>query len=215
MRSNPPSPWGDSGSARDDTSWVDFHGRVIAGELRALETIAARGLPYLCGRLRCAFPQVDEDLLNAAAVDALIDYVRRPKSFSGAPGETLDDLMYRAAWRNAHDSLRSEARRHKREARYAKEAARQTPSRTVVDTVVRISADIRARAVETAATVVERKAAALWLDGERRTARLAEALGLSGLSMADQRLEVKRFKDRLLKRVARLLGQPRKRERRR
>lgn len=203
MRS-PPHQSADSESSRVEASWGDLHDRAIDGEPMALEAIVARGLPYLCSRLRCAFRQLDEDLLNRASVDALMDYVHCPKNFPCAPGETLDHLLYRAAWRNARDLLRGEARRHKREKRYVKEAAQQTSPGSCGDTALQIPADIRGRTLESAATIAERQATTLWLNGERRTARLAEALGLSVLSMADQRVEVKRFKDRLLKRVVRL-----------
>ena len=59
-----------------------------------------------------------------------------------------------------------------------------------------------------AANKRERAAVQLWLDGERRTQMFAEALALSHLPCHEQRVEVKRFKDRFLKRFLRLRRQP-------
>jgi hypothetical protein len=58
--------------------------------------------------------------------------------------------------------------------------------------------------LETAATDGERAALHLFLvQGERRTPPLAKALGLTDLPAYEQRCEVKRFKDRVLKRIER------------
>ena len=51
----------------------------------------------------------------------------------------------------------------------------------------------------------EREALFRWLNGESGTTPLAQALGISALSESQQRREVKRFKDRILKRIARLV----------
>jgi hypothetical protein len=48
----------------------------------------------------------------------------------------------------------------------------------------------------------EREAARLWID-EAGTDAIAAALGLAHLATDEQRREVKRFKDRLLKRLSR------------
>ena len=58
----------------------------------------------------------------------------------------------------------------------------------------------------------ERKAFIQWLDGERSTAALAVTLKLSHLSQSEQRREVKRFKDRILKRLSRLSEKSRRRK---
>ncbi len=49
----------------------------------------------------------------------------------------------------------------------------------------------------------ESKALELLLDGERKTAVFAEALGIGHLPTTDQRAEVKRVKDKLKKRIQR------------
>ena len=49
----------------------------------------------------------------------------------------------------------------------------------------------------------ESRALDLLLDGERKTAVFAEALGIGHLPMKDQRAEVKRVKDKLKKRIER------------
>jgi hypothetical protein len=57
----------------------------------------------------------------------------------------------------------------------------------------------------TAVSEAERTALCLLVDdAERRTRPLAIALGVDHLAFPEQRREVKRFKDRVLKRLARL-----------
>jgi hypothetical protein len=49
----------------------------------------------------------------------------------------------------------------------------------------------------------ERRAVLVWLAGERSTENIAAALGLSELLPEARKREAKRFKDRILKRLAR------------
>jgi RNA polymerase sigma-70 factor (ECF subfamily) len=113
----------------------------------------------------------------------------------------LERFIYRASWRNVADRIDSERRRRHRERRYAQEFQRGV--------VFPCSEDVPSQAAtltQIAGTVIdegERSALQLWLRGERRTAPLGAALGLAALSAAEQRREVKRFKDRVVKRILR------------
>jgi len=62
------------------------------------------------------------------------------------------------------------------------------------------------RAVIAAFTPAERRALDLQRGGERRTAVFADALGIADRPAAEQEAEVKRVKDRILKRLRRAVG---------
>jgi hypothetical protein len=105
--------------------------------------------------------------------------------------------------RNLANRLEADARRQRREATYASlQRAYAQP------TLPADSCDddkTRDLIVAVGASNTERTALTAWLEGERRTAPLALALGLTDLSPLAQRQEVKRFKDRLRRRLKRLL----------
>lgn len=181
----------------------DLHHRVIAGDQTALEDVVRRLIPFLRRRLRGAFHHGSDDLIDDAVQDSVIQYAFRPTVFDPSRGVSLERFLYLVSWRNMADSLAAEARRRIREAKYAECVARQYSAREFGETEFSIDHATR-RILEAADGDGERQALLRWLDGERRTAPLASALGLTALSLLDQRREVKRFKDRVLKRIARL-----------
>jgi hypothetical protein len=105
------------------------------------------------------------------------------------------------ARRNLTDRLRAESAFQDRQARYA-------GMQTVVlppDSQSRQSnIDVWAGVLAVTTDPRERRAAKLWLEGAGNDA-IAEALGVGHLPSDDRRREVKRFKDRLLKRLSRYL----------
>ena len=70
------------------------------------------------------------------------------------------------------------------------------------------TAERRTVLLAVAGNEAERLALSAWLNGTRSTPALAESLQISHLAASDQRREVKRFKDRILKRVSRLQTGP-------
>jgi hypothetical protein len=148
-------------------------------------------------------------MLNDAAEDAILEYGRSPARFDALRGVRLDRFLYMAAWRNAVNLLNTERRRQAREKTYAEAAP---IAHTALDFQQGAGSARRERFVrtgvtallETAVTDGERAALRLFLvQGERGTAPLAKALGLNDLPTSEQRCEVKRFKDRVLKRIRR------------
>jgi hypothetical protein len=107
-------------------------------------------------------------------------------------------LQYTAA-RNLADLLEVERRRQHRETRYVAER-RAAPSIVHTFEDGREDANTRRRILSVAQGASERQALIQWLHGERSTASLAATLALAHLSQTEQRREVKRFKDRVLKR---------------
>jgi RNA polymerase sigma-70 factor (ECF subfamily) len=183
-------------------SLPDLHARVVDGDRAALEAIAEDVLPRLRRELRRAFRRIADDALQDAAEDAVMDYARCPQDFDASSDESLNQCLYRAAWRNVADSLDADVNRRKREVRYAKETVPQdTPEMS--ECSGSIEADLTRRILGLAINDAEREALGCWLTGERGTERLAQALGVAVLPILEQRRTVKRFKDRILKRIAR------------
>lgn len=181
-----------------------LYDRLRAGDLAALDALAAALLPSLAERLRRRFPRIDEQLLNDAAEDALIDLAGRPERFDPERGVPLDDYLFGAAWRNAADRLRSEGRRRLREAEYARQQGDEflRPEMDAAEAQHDLDA-VLAVLGRAEASEAERQALRLLLEGERSSEVWAHVLGLSGLPPEARRRQVKRLKDRLLKRLRR------------
>jgi RNA polymerase sigma-70 factor (ECF subfamily) len=182
---------------------TELHTRVLDGDRTAIDSIAVSVLPLLRQRLQRSFPRAGDDVVHDAIEDAFMDYVTRPHTVGGCPSDTVATFLYRAAWRNVADLLERDSRRLRREVCYARETATHENVATADDRNSYREAQAKQRILDVALDAVERAALRLWLQGERRTEPLARALGLAGRSWSDQRREVKRFKDRVLKRILR------------
>lgn len=178
--------------------------RLMAGDPEAAEQFTAEFLPYLTRRLRRRFPRAPGDLRVDAVEDALLDHLRRPGRFDRSRGVPLEGCLFHASCRNLANSLDGERRRKARELRYASE----TPSTVAADVAPEPGADAMMTLLMStaAASSTEERAAKLWLSGERSTSALAEALQITELPITEQRTEVKRFKDRVVKRILRRLS---------
>jgi RNA polymerase sigma-70 factor, ECF subfamily len=184
-----------------------LHNRLLSGDRTALEELAEILLPSLCRQLRRAFPRSAHDIINDAVVDAIIGYGRDPSTFDPFRGPSLERFLYHVSWRNMADLLKAGARRLARETEYARQVTDQNRDTHIGGNTAFNASDGQSTwRLADAAGVVGRERAALrcWLDGETRTAPLAAALGAAGLTPSEQRREVKRFKDRVLKRLARV-----------
>jgi RNA polymerase sigma-70 factor (ECF subfamily) len=191
---------------------TELHRRVVAGSRDALNVVAEDLLPILNRRLRGAFRMVPQDAISDAAVDAIMDYISRPTRFDPARGR-LDAFLFQAAWRNVSDSLESIAARISRETRYAHAASLLAPPVLLTSDHDSAGSGVEDPDLDTLLQVlardersseVERVAVRLWAEGERRSEVFAALLGLDHRPPDEQRREVKRFKDRLVKRLRRL-----------
>lgn len=155
-------------------------------------------------RLQRVFPRTAADLIADAVEDALLEYARRPDRFDPSRDVPLERYLFTAASRNLINALDSERRRREREARCGEVmlAAKLEATLDELEAVRELETKLESSVV--ASSKHERAAVHLWLAGERRTQALAEALALSHLTFHNQRVEVKRFKDRILKRCLRL-----------
>jgi hypothetical protein len=171
--------------------------------MTTVDELPADLLARIVRRVRRSFPAVPVDFVADAAVDALVEYISHPHQFAGAA--TLDGLLTHAAKRNLQNRLLAERRRHAREREYA----RQRPRFTVLASARDGDARERHHALRRIRTAVctreELTAALMWLRDAAETDAIAAKLNLEHLPVAARRREVKRFKDRLLKRISRYM----------
>lgn len=178
-----------------------LHARVLAGDPGALECLDTVFLKVIPARLEHAFPRAPSDFAMDAAVDASLEYAANPAKFDPFRLPSVVDFVYMVAKRNLTDRLRTESALEDRQARYA---ATQTVVVLPHNQTERSDIDLWACVLAVTTDPSERRAAKLWLDDARNDA-ISEALGVGFLPSGDQRREVKRFKDRLLKRLSRYL----------
>jgi CheY-like chemotaxis protein len=174
-----------------------LHTRVLAGSPGALECLDALFLRRSPPRLQRAFPGVPWDFTIDATVDASLGYAAAPSSFDPLRLPDVIDFVYLIARRNLANRLSAERQRRIREEQYAREHAIGAGSRLQHE----IRELWRALVVVTD-TSAERRAIRCWLDGGSSHA-VAGCLGVGDLPTHIQQREVKRFKDRVLKRLSR------------
>ena len=186
----PPSP-------HDDP--VHLHARVLAGQPGALNCLAGVFLQRLPPRLQRAFPRVPWDFTFDAVTDACLEYAGNPARFDPSLSASIVDFLYLIARRNLADRVRAEIALKNRELRYAGEQmVTLLPERQAGRSAIDLSASLLAVTIDS----LERRAVQLWLDDAANDA-IAAALGYAQVDHEKQRREVKRFKDRLLKRLSR------------
>jgi hypothetical protein len=185
-----------------------LHQRLLAGDPVAPADFAERYLTALSGWLRRRFPTFDPHLLESAAADALFRLAREPGRYDPGRGGlfaylrmdargdvlnahqaeqrrvqrvvALESVELRPEWRNLRQEERFD-RAEEDDAAFLEQLHRQVDS-------------------------ADQAALGLWLEGERRSEPFAAALGLTGLTLDEQRREVKRWKDRMGKRLRRWMA---------
>lgn len=175
-----------------------LHQEVLRGNPIALEELAATIRAELIPRLRRRFSRVPDDCLTDAVHDAILAYAASPRDFDLSRDVPLDIFFYRAACWRAIDSLRAEMSRKRRERLFAsaRPLSSEGPNFTRDFLTERV-----ARLVERLGfTNTDRKAFRLWMAGAPAVS-LVRALGVSLATTEEQRREVKRFKDRIRKRL--------------
>jgi hypothetical protein len=178
-----------------------LHHKVCEGDTGALEHIVGNLLRHVPAAVERKFPYAAADVVCDGVVDALLDYSRRPDSFDPSQGLTLDRFIFLASARNVSNLLRSEERRRSRENRYAVETSRLVRTRSHVREPLAANL-LRARIINLVSAGPERSAFLAWLD-DMDTAKIAQHLNVAGLPVKEQVLEVKRFKDRIRRRILR------------
>jgi hypothetical protein len=170
---------------------------LVDDEIRDARTL----LPSLQQRLRRAFPTTPKEWIYDAVVDALVEYHMRPARYDVSRGISLGRFLLLAARRNVLDRRDSEARRRGHETNVPSDTLSELGG--AAPEVVPSDSSATIAVPEEDFAEAERTVLYLWRSGERRTRVYAEALGRSSLPFAEQRLHVKRLKDRVVQRVRR------------
>jgi RNA polymerase sigma-70 factor (ECF subfamily) len=184
-----------------------LHYRLLDGDPLASEEVARLLLGPMAEETQSRFPRVDEQLINDAVVEAVLEYVSNPAAVGNAAD--LRAHLRTAAWRNAANLLRGSRRRGVREQLWITletgspvedaealgrliEAEDESERRKQVAELNALLPDERDRAV-----------LRLRLDGERKVECFSEVLGIGHLPKAEQRRIVKQTKDRIDKVIRR------------
>ena len=193
----------------DSAKLLDLHRQLLAGSRTASEEIAAMLLAPLTRELRHDFPNFDPASVCDGVTDAILDYSANPTSFHSQRGIRLDRFLRKNAWRNVANILRGEKRRRQRE-QTAAEMAPVVELHPAAGNLLQDEIAKRQRkqqqALDSLYSPIDKRVQELRQGGERRTEEFAKVLGISHLSAADKRREVKKAKDRIDKIICRKKG---------
>lgn len=193
-----------------------LHGRLVAGDLTAWSDIARRFLDSLIAWLvEKNSADVPEELCVEAAEDALIALAKSPASYN--PGRMrLGAYLRMSAQGDLRNILRREGPHWNQTSLEDVELSGEDGKYLAVDDDPSLPLLLQEESGRATRTVVspareglsegESRALDLILQGERKTAVFAEALGIGHLPTSVQRVEVKRVKDKLKKRIERKTG---------
>ncbi len=179
-----------------------LHERLLHGDRVAPEELAELLLERLTAEIARQFPHTDIHVVYDGVADALLDYCAKPAGFDTTRSVPLDRFLSQAAWRNVANSVRGEKRRKARE----EKSVEDTESKIVElhpsmgnhnQNEAQLQQQRLADLIHTLENPMDRKVLELQMGGERRTEEFAKVMGISHLSAAEQRREVKRTKDRI------------------
>ncbi len=198
-----------------ERSWQDrCHQRIIQKDATAFAELSERLLPLLVEFLTRQFPQAERHLPETVAIDCLLGYFNNPIQYRTG-GISLYAYLRMAA---RYDMLNAVSRMRRSERRLveleALDAVRspqdwsRLTSTQELDTLLhshtqRSFPEIL-KLLELQLDGTERKVLELMLQGERSSEAYVNVLGIQGLDEREQRSEVARVKDRLMKRLNRL-----------
>lgn len=187
--------------------------RLMAGNAAAREELAQLALEPLAKVLSAGWGRdQDADMAHDAAVDAIMDLIVSPCNYTPALS-SLWSFLKMAGRRNLVNIRTSEKRRYARIARLQKNVALCPPARNTYEAGVdrlaeREVAEVfgrRVNGVVGSLSPTEVEVFNLMASGVRATLGHARVLGIIDAPPEDQALTVKRAKDRLRKRLRRLL----------
>ena len=193
--------------------WQDgIHRRILHNDATAFSELCESVLPVLASFLQSRFSEQDSHQCESTAIDCLLKYYQTPKSYD--PKQiSLFAYLRMAARYDLMSAIDKEGRQHQRLTSLDELAERhQKPeddpdSQVVLDELLQRHTDWSftqiVKALEKHLDRDEKRCLWLMLEGVRENARYAEALNLSGADEESQRAEVKRAKDRLVKKLQR------------
>lgn len=181
-----------------------LHERLLSGERLASEELSRFVLPALVDELVRRLPRVDEHLIRDGVIDAVLEYCTDPQRFDAGRGVPLDRFLATAAWRNVDNLLVAERRRKQRE---REAGAKNREADVGLDPLARNIQQEEQRAAEqkrqalfaALKTQQDRDMLALWLDGVKDTREYARVLNITQLPFEQQKGEVYRNKERIIR----------------
>jgi DNA-directed RNA polymerase specialized sigma24 family protein len=203
--------------ARPEPDQLAFtYQRLVAGDTTAREKLVQLTFDPLIEVLRFRKEYVrDPDIIHDAVVDAIMDLLRSPQSYQ-ATQSSLWSFLEMAARRNLADRRLSERRRYRRIARFRKNVALSSLASNknrdkgglvgvLVDRETSKALWRRVICVIDSMSPTEVEVFKLMISGVRATSEYTRVLGMDVVAPGEQAVAVKRVKDRVRKRLRRLL----------
>jgi RNA polymerase sigma-70 factor, ECF subfamily len=194
--------------------WQDqTHRRILQEDATAFAELCEAALPDLVKFLQARFSDQDSHLCESTAIDCLLKYYQTPGIYD--PDQiSLFAYMRMAARYDLLSAVDKEQRLHQRltsldELADGPQTQKDEPrdSQGILDDLLQRHTDWSfteiIQALEAQLDRVEKGCLWLMLEGVRDNARYVEALDLAQMDETEQRLEVKRAKDRLVKKLQR------------
>jgi RNA polymerase sigma-70 factor (ECF subfamily) len=181
---------------------LKLHERVLQGDPVVPVDIYRAFMPPILKILESEMSCNPEDA-HDSAIDAVLSYLRTPERYDPHRAR-LSTYLTQAAKKRAMDRRRSTEARSRREHDFAGVVEVQArPPKEVLEKFV--EARLAAQRLDgLGLDEREREFLRLVIQGERSTGMLAKVLGLDSLPEDEQRREVKRHRDRLMKMLERL-----------
>lgn len=200
--------------AEPPRGWQDqVHARILRDDTTAFAELCEVALPHLAAFLEGRFHAQDSQLCRTTAIDCLLNYHKNPNQYNSAYLSLFAYLRMSARY----DLLSAMDKEQRRKGRLSSldEMTEQLAISEVLaqddqeelDSWLQGHTDWSISEIIAAleSNLEEDEKAVLWLmlEGVRDTSRYVEVLQCSHLDGSAQRLEVKRAKDRLIKKLQR------------
>lgn len=188
---------------------LDLHNRLLDGDPTASAEIAELVLAPLTEGFKRAFPRVEETLITDAVEDAILNYLKMPNKFNPLKKTLLGYLKMsaRGDLLNALDAQKGRRERGKLTENVEDQLDERNrySGRTEPDIGARIDGNEMRQKIQAGFPgQTDQKLLDLIQNGVRATGDYAAVLDIANLPADEQRKVVKRHKDRILKRLARL-----------
>jgi hypothetical protein len=185
-----------------------LHAAVARGDSTASAKVVQLLIGPLIERLQYKWPRTDTRDLEEQAADSLLNYLRAPQRYNPERASLLHYLVL-----DAHRDLINAYNKPRRLEEIPNEgvALSPVPRNNETDEFVAFSDEagdqrIEALLDEAFPNEADRSVVELIRNGVRRNAPYAAALGFSHLPIEEQNQEVKRVKDRIKKKLRRLVA---------
>ncbi len=202
-------------SSEPDREWQDQqHARILKGDVTAFAELCEVALPHLVSFLDSKFVYAGSDERETAAIDCLLNYNANAGQYRTG-GISLFAYLRMSA---RYDMLNVLDQNNRREWRWIsldaldgrsnlqgqEDFTEQLKLDEMLQEYTSLSFSEILSIIQADLDAVEKKILWLMLEGERSTQSYAELLGIQHLDEQQQRDEVKRVKDRMMKKLRRI-----------